>query len=379
MGRSEAPYDLESKSLVKLSNLTETAVAPKPIERQRVSTCLQIFSERTHAALLTHPSLDPSKVQDTAVFINKVICWWKIINVKAFGEDVRRQEPLQAVICNSDDERLKILLDFGKMAFDMACNHGKRDKQLSKDTAMAIYQTCNGLVDLCKSLLQSTHKYVLLGQFTSDHLEKEYSKLRQGCGGAYFLSVQQVIEKVQIRKTSVLLKSGFDTESLQTESSHVCSMCSYKLTEEASEVFDGLPELEFFISDNVKMSLVYIAGYVSRKDESLSENELLIGYTNFYYEKYGQLIKTLDRGKLKVPTDQACQWTFFCFVVFHAVKSEVCRKSLCNIFDLVSEFYEFNMNKKHCLILSNIFLRNLCIQETPKCGKEPALKILKLS
>ena len=59
-------FDLESKNMVKLSDLNKVPIAPKPIERQRVSTCLRVFSEKTHSALITHPSLAAEEVQDTA-------------------------------------------------------------------------------------------------------------------------------------------------------------------------------------------------------------------------------------------------------------------------------------------------------------------------
>ena len=44
-------YQLESNDLVKTSKLTEIAVNPKPIERQRVSTCLKVFSKRNVCCL----------------------------------------------------------------------------------------------------------------------------------------------------------------------------------------------------------------------------------------------------------------------------------------------------------------------------------------
>ena len=99
-------FELERKSLVKLSDLNETSIAPKPIERQKVSTCLRIFSEKTYSALLTHPSLDIAEVEDTAAFLKIVITWWKILNVKAYGADVRHNDPLRAVIENPDENRL---------------------------------------------------------------------------------------------------------------------------------------------------------------------------------------------------------------------------------------------------------------------------------
>jgi len=359
------------------------SVALKPIERHRVSTCLQVFSEKTHTALLTHPSLDTKEVKDTAAFIYKVLQWWKILNVKTCGADTRRNDPYHVPIVDPEDQHLLILKQFGVMAMKMTGKQGFRVRQLSKDTAAAIYQTCYGLVDLCRHLLASSHEYVLLGQFTTYHIEKEYSKLRQGSGGAYFLTVQQIIEKVPVKQASLLLKCDENFETSPLHSGHQCKSCDYILSEEGTtEIFDGLPDLEPFIPGDAKMSLVYMAGYITRNDEALEEEDLL-GHTKCYFEKYDQFTKTMDRGGLKVPTDQACQWTFFCFILFHTVKDEVCRKSLSNLFKLISEFYDFvlcrNMKECHCLVFSNILLNKLCRKITPRSSKEPALKVLKLS
>ena len=39
-------YRFESERLIKLSALNEISIASKPIERQQVSTCLRVFSEK---------------------------------------------------------------------------------------------------------------------------------------------------------------------------------------------------------------------------------------------------------------------------------------------------------------------------------------------
>ena len=67
----------------------------------------------------------------------------------------------------------------------MAGPPGKHVKQFSKDTAFAMHYTCYVVVDLCKDSLFTSHNYVLFGQFTFDHLKKEYRQLRQGCEEAY--------------------------------------------------------------------------------------------------------------------------------------------------------------------------------------------------
>ena len=230
-------FDLEWGSLLKLSDLNEVSVALKPVERQRVSTSLKVFSEKTSSTLLNHPLQDKEEVKDTADFIHKVLSWWKILNVKTCNAATRQNDHLPASINNPQDERLTFLLEFGDMAMKMAGKQHCCTKQITKDTAAAIHQTCYGIVDLCRHLLTtSQQKYVLLGQFTSHVIEKKFLKLRQGSGGAYFLTVQQIVEKVRIKQALFLLKSKTDIDTESIVSGHQCSACAYKLSEEDSEI-----------------------------------------------------------------------------------------------------------------------------------------------
>ena len=157
-----------------------------------------------------------------------------------------------------------------------------------------------------------------------------------------------------------------------------CDRCGYLLDENACVTFENLEVLEDKIPLETKMSLSHIAGYVTRHDEEEDETELL-NVTTFYFKKYGSFTNSLDRGGLKVPTDSACQWTFFAYILFNAVKDQVCRKSLTNLFILISEMHTLNMTRKHAMILSNIFFKNHCVQSTPRSTKEPNQKVLKLS
>ena len=54
-----------------LSKLTEVAVTPKPVERQRVTTCLRVFCEETLTALKVHPSVNAS--EGTYLSMKKVV------------------------------------------------------------------------------------------------------------------------------------------------------------------------------------------------------------------------------------------------------------------------------------------------------------------
>ena len=72
---------------------------------------------------------------------------------------------------------------------------------------LSIYYTCYSLVKLFRHLLSTSHKYSCLGKFATDILEKELTvnNTRALVVLACFISVQQVIEKVQIKQSSWLL------------------------------------------------------------------------------------------------------------------------------------------------------------------------------
>ena len=104
-----------------------------------------------------------------------------------------------------DEVYLKSMMQYhGGIVFGKAVN---KPGKLANTIYSTVSHTCRGLVELCKHLLNTTHhEYVMLGKFTSDPIEKEFGKLRQGSGGTYFITVQQMFEKIAITKTKFLLR-----------------------------------------------------------------------------------------------------------------------------------------------------------------------------
>ena len=74
------------------------------------------------------------------------------------------------------------------MALNMPRSKGNLIKQLSKHAATIIHHTWNGTFSLRWHIGAMSYKYVLLGQYTSDPLVKEFSKFRQGSGGTNFIN-----------------------------------------------------------------------------------------------------------------------------------------------------------------------------------------------
>ena len=97
-------YLLESNDLVKMSKLTDVAVSPKPIERQKVFTCLKVFSDETSAALKLHTDLGDT--DGTTLFLDRFIDFWNIINVKDQFAGVRSRDVNRNAIRSSEDPRL---------------------------------------------------------------------------------------------------------------------------------------------------------------------------------------------------------------------------------------------------------------------------------
>ena len=108
------------------------------------------------------------------------------------------------------------------------------------------------------------------------------------------------------------------------------AQCSYTLDEEGTEVFDHLIQLEYSLTIETKMAIVYIAGYVTRKDKDFSETDTMEVPT-FYYKKHGSYTDELDRGQLNISIDCTCQGTFLSYIIFYSIKKNVCRKSLSEI------------------------------------------------
>ena len=182
---------MEEGPLVKMSRLNYTAVNPKPIERQKVDTCLRVFCDETIQALK-----EVDLGEDASGTINMFVKFWKMLNVKSQYEDVRLKDPRRAAFTSDTDPRLEFLTELAALSESLRGGRGTRVKMLTCDTSKALSQTCRGIVELVKFLLNTTHEYVLLGKFNSDPIEKEFGKLRQGSGGTYFINAQQVLEKV---------------------------------------------------------------------------------------------------------------------------------------------------------------------------------------
>ena len=160
------------------------------------------------------------------------------------------------------------------------------------------------------------------GNFSTDSLEKDISKFREGSGGTYFISVKKVIEKLKIRQASTILFLDVTTYQMDVNSG---PLCKFTLCEEGCEVFENIPALEDSIPVDTKKSSVYIAGYVTFS--SIKWVKLSCCLWQLSITRCMEDMWIIWRG-LKIHADSACQWTFFCYTLFQYLNSKVYRKYL---------------------------------------------------
>ena len=120
-------HELECHKLVKMSKLSDVAVNPKPIERQKVSDCLKVFCKETSASLKLN-SDNIGNLDDTVLFLNIFIEFWDIVNVHDKYTGIRTRDATRDPIRCEEDVRLQKLLNLASMVENMAGPQGKRVK-----------------------------------------------------------------------------------------------------------------------------------------------------------------------------------------------------------------------------------------------------------
>ena len=99
-----------------MPKLSEVSLFPKPTDEQKVTTCLREFCDTIFHAQLNHLDInDVEGVQDSAIFMKKVITWWKILTVEALGADTRHNDPIWGGIRDPSGSTLQTILEFGDM------------------------------------------------------------------------------------------------------------------------------------------------------------------------------------------------------------------------------------------------------------------------
>lgn len=273
------------------------------MERQNVKLALNIFSPLISEALRTRRvDLEIELSTTIADFIDIVVQWWKIVNVKGPHKGTRLRDDLQEPISCIDDPKVQFLKDVLKWLNawkSLRCDTGG----LTKETHAALELTCYSLVKLCEYCLENLQfKYVLMGKFQTDCLEDRFGRYRQLAGAQYHISMRQVFEcekKLRLQKMLVLAPPPETSDEGEVDY-------------EEQSVFNVLITEEDLESSQCDMPVIaYVAGYSAHATLKRMRCEACVELLGMDGRTLGvedlSLLSHLTRGGLKFP--QPCTVT----------------------------------------------------------------------
>ena len=118
-------------------------------EKQKVSIVLNIFNEKTVAALMLR------KCDDTAVFVEHVTRMWNMLNIKTSRDGTNLNNKDRLPFTLADDSRFGYLHNMARSLKLMDASELRyRINPLTADTSNALHMTINGIIHLIRLLLQ---------------------------------------------------------------------------------------------------------------------------------------------------------------------------------------------------------------------------------
>ncbi|GFO11589.1 developmentally-regulated GTP-binding protein 2 [Plakobranchus ocellatus] len=336
-------FDHEECSLLKLSAHTKQSVRPSNIEKQKVSLALNVFSEKTSAALKTS-SINNESSHQTAVFIDEVLKLRKIFNCKTPGSCHRLRDPDRAPIdlTETGTRQIETLSVWADIATSLEPTFSPCMFCFTKNTARAITWTCKCLVELAKYFLTTStvfrHQYVALGFFQQDDIEKHFAHSRMSAGINYYITAEDVANTHAIDTAKLLSECGeIDVSAL--ESLHQCYLCEKCLTDEEILTLDELPNKICELSGDERMSLFHIGGYVASKEK----DECLIGQSHDFPLDVQAFTESLSPGGLTSSSHKFYQLIVYFYLFFSNPTEPSCRRWFMNIFNDFPSIYHIDM------------------------------------
>nr|CAH7731460.1 unnamed protein product [Callosobruchus chinensis] len=390
-------HQLEHHKLLKFGySLSLKALLPTTFERQNVNLCLKIFNPFVIEALLNFGT-NIEHSTETASFINIILTWWKIVNVKTPFKGQRLldnlQSPINSTPANSDDPKLlflsKMINWLDKWKSDDFPN------KLSSQTHTALLHTLHGMLEIVKYCFEELNlNYVLLGKFQTDPLENRFGKYRQLAGGQYHISIRQLYESEKKLRIQSLFKifsknlDDFHHEQRQLDYSFHPQICIENSDYE--QVQYEMPVI------------TYLAGYccykILRKIKcDICKLELVYDDDLVVEENYN-LISSLNRGGLLFPKDIVIRIVLICYIIFNKIlanhedeflSTHYKRDCLIDIFlkywllnesennklKLCHNHEEENIVKLVIASTTNTLLKNYCSKSNDRLGKTKKRKL----
>ena len=288
-------YDEDRKSDIGLTKLTNTSLHTKPLQRQSVPLVSQVSNDKTVAAFkVLKGSIKYN--EGTVIFIQLVTDWFKMMNVKDKYTAIRLRDELRSPWELNCVSFTKLMYTCNIINSCKRGRGGKRIQTLTLQTANAFMLTTENNIEAAKHLLENHNfNYILPAVNSQDPAEKFFGQARHRCGGNFYIDIVDVMAVEKMQVLHQLLK-----HDLLLDKSHSCKCpsCTQEVNPDDIDVVRDLTITEtqslLQTSDQLKHTVIYISGYISKKHH-LPSNEAEECISSEFLDK-------LNRGRLTIPT-----------------------------------------------------------------------------
>ncbi|KAG0414382.1 hypothetical protein HPB47_008449 [Ixodes persulcatus] len=191
-------YNLENYQLVRYGySLSREALCPVNTERQNVKLALQIFNDSLPKVLRALGAKHNLRFfEETASFIEIIVKWWRIVNVKAPDTGTALRDQFQEpVFPSEDDPKVDFLYKFLDWLDEW------KDKDLdsgtfTSETHAALQHTTHAMVEVARYCFTELKlSCILLGKIQTDNLEERFGNSKCPAGPRYHNSIRKLHEE----------------------------------------------------------------------------------------------------------------------------------------------------------------------------------------
>ena len=238
-----------------------------------------------------------------------------------------------------------------------------RVRSLTHDTCKALHLTFYGIVLMVKMLLtDKKYSYVLPGTFRSDPIEGEYSVFRQDAGGNFYISYEQILSSMTLRRIKL-----FDKLDMPYSNKHSNDMCcDAPLSDKEVELRDDIPTDQLSETELSTLStLYYMSGYVA------SKHKIGLGAPEKHFEA-SEFTQNVSRGLLKHPTAKLFELGMSLFVYYKKVDVNSCSNRLLKAFAIIYESTPCDFDEEEQILrrFINCFAKGYSNQKTEEIKVE---------
>ena len=323
-------YEMEKGATIKKAyTLNYKSIHPHSIERQNVKLALRIFHENNAAALRTLGTHNDILInwEGTAVFIDYILKFWHIFNVKTPVEGIHKRLPDCYPIRSVNDQQIIWLQKFVSWLdswkrYSVTHPHSF----LTKETFIAVSHTVKTVLFMIPDLFQRHHlKYVLLAKFQTDNLEGRFGLYRQLSGCNYLVSVKDIIHSERKLKIKGLLRLFTASKDGLTVSNYLSTFSDIEKHNQDEEFIDDFPYCDMDTEIKDVSELLMVTGFVAKRTIThltCKACKSKIGCVGkpmhlFVDEKSNQYFDLINRGGLTYPSNILFTVMQFAYLIFN--------------------------------------------------------------